>query len=457
MSALQGIRSNLKFLSVILWLLVAAFIGTIFLVWGRGSYKGNRDVIATVGGEAITYQEYRVTYGKMMQFYRQLYGKRFNDELIKRLKLKEKVLDGLVNEKISLYVAKKSGIAATDADAARVIASIPAFQVNGRFDANRYKRALAYIHSTPEEFDISTKNNLTRNRVYALVKDSVVVTPAEIRNLYLYENEKVKVRYAVVETGPFLDRFKPTEDELKRYYAEHREAYRLPDRVRFSYAALSLDAFDSKVKVSEEEKQQYYKENSYEFPSPAGVWLKTITVKDNATIQKIYKELLKSPQRFGELARKYSKDPFAKEGGETGLVAWKRLDPTIKKALKGLKPGEISQPFASGPKMFRVVGLVKRQEEGIKPYKDVAGQIEKKLQEERGRKLALKAAGRIRAALRKGVSLKDAAAKEGVVVLDTPLVSRKDKIPEIPKISQILAQHGPNLDHKTRPKSIQNR
>ena len=440
MSALQGIRNNLKFLSVILWLLVAAFIGTIFLVWGRGTYKGNRDVIATVGKEPITYQEFRETYGKMMEFYRRLYGKRFNDQLIKRLKLKEKVLDGLINEKIALEVARESGIGATDADAARVIASIPAFQVNGKFDPNRYKQALAYIHSTPEEFDIETKNNLTRNRVYSLIKDSVDVTPAEVRNLYLWENEKVKVKYAVVEANQFLDRFKPTDKELANYYSQHKEQYRLPERVRFSYAALSLDDFDNKVKVTEEEKQRYYKENSYEFPSPAGVWLKTITVKDNATVQRIYKELLKKPKRFEELAKKYSKDPFAKEGGVTGFVAWRRLDPTIKRAIKGLKPGEISKPFASGPNMFRVVELVKRQGEGIKPYSEVASQIEKKLKEERGRKLALKAAGRIRAAMRKGIPLKEAAAKEGVVVLDTPLVSRKDSIPEIPSSSLVISK-----------------
>ncbi len=440
MSALQSMRSNLKFLSVALWIVVAAFIGTIFLVWGRGTYKGDRDVIAKVGDQPITYREYRVTYGKMMQFYRKLYGKRFNDELVKRLKLKEKVLDGLVNEKIALEVARRLGVSATDADASRVIASIPAFQVNGRFDTNRYRRALAYLHSTPEVFEIETKNDLTRSRIYSLVKDSVEVTPAEVRNLYLWENEKVKISYITVEPTLFLDRFRPGSQELEAFYRQHKEEYRLPERVKFSYAALSLDAFDDKVKVTEEEKRSYYKENSYEFPAPAGVWLKTITVKDNATIQKVYHELLKNPKAFPELAKRYSKDPFAKEGGVTGFVAWRRLDPTIKRALRGLKPGQLSKPFASGPHMFRVIELVKRQGEGVKPYEEVAEKIEKRLKEERGRRLALKAAGRIRSALRRGESLKEAAAKEGVVVLTSPLVSRKDKLPEIPSSSLVISR-----------------
>ncbi len=37
---LESMRQNLKSLQFFLWLVIAAFIGTIFLVWGQGGSTG---------------------------------------------------------------------------------------------------------------------------------------------------------------------------------------------------------------------------------------------------------------------------------------------------------------------------------------------------------------------------------------------------------------------------------
>ena len=54
---LRTMRENLKSLSVILWLVIAAFILSVFVTWGmKGQYGGGdmgRNVVATVDGEPI--------------------------------------------------------------------------------------------------------------------------------------------------------------------------------------------------------------------------------------------------------------------------------------------------------------------------------------------------------------------------------------------------------------------
>ncbi|HET7876275.1 MAG TPA: peptidylprolyl isomerase [Methylomirabilota bacterium] len=57
--------------------------------------------------------------------------------------------------------------------------------------------------------------------------------------------------------------------------------------------------------------------------------------------------LIVDSQDFGELARKYSEDGSAKDGGNLGKLKRGELAPDIEKAILSLKPGETSPPFRS--------------------------------------------------------------------------------------------------------------
>ncbi len=71
--------------------------------------------------------------------------------------------------------------------------------------------------------------------------------------------------------------------------------------------------------------------------------------------EEIYAKLLEG-EDFAELARKYSDDPSAKDGGSLGAVKKGELAPDIEEAILRLKPGEASTPFRSqvGYHVFRL-------------------------------------------------------------------------------------------------------
>ena len=94
-----AMRRNLKLLSIWLWVVIAAFIGTTFLVWGKGSITGggsSPNAVATVNGEQISQERYQRLYRSQMEFYRQLYQDRFTPELAERLGLSQQVLNELI-------------------------------------------------------------------------------------------------------------------------------------------------------------------------------------------------------------------------------------------------------------------------------------------------------------------------------------------------------------------------
>ena len=70
--------------------------------------------------------------------------------------------------------------------------------------------------------------------------------------------------------------------------------------------------------------------------------------------------LLRQGESFGPLAKKFSKDPSAAQGGDLGFFPLTEIDPSLAQALAPLKPGETT-PVLSHPEGWRLVQLVKRE------------------------------------------------------------------------------------------------
>lgn len=103
---------------------------------------------------------------------------------------------------------------------------------------------------------------------------------------------------------------------------------------------------DSKLNISPSEIRKYYKEHSDEFQKKGGAEISMILIPaadgEEAT-QKALDEL-KSGVSFAEVAKKYSKDSHAKEGGSWGMVDPEEMfSAPIVNALAKLKPGEYSE------------------------------------------------------------------------------------------------------------------
>ena len=96
---MRFIRGNAVFVLVIIILIVGVFIGTIFLVWGRGdtsSSQSERSIAAWVGTEEVPYAEYLRAHDSRMEFYRRFYPGISAAELEKRFRIKKGALDSAI-------------------------------------------------------------------------------------------------------------------------------------------------------------------------------------------------------------------------------------------------------------------------------------------------------------------------------------------------------------------------
>ena len=86
-------------------------------------------------------------------------------------------------------------------------------------------------------------------------------------------------------------------------------------------------------------------------PSPAAavntsrVRLAVIMVNDEAAANRIYKDVTGGRLSFAAAAKQFSVGPAAEDGGDMGELALVDLGAALRKALDGLRPGDISKPF----------------------------------------------------------------------------------------------------------------
>ena len=110
---LRAMRDNLKSLSITLWLVIAAFIVSIFVVYGMqsaGPGAGRKTgAAATVNGERISWQEFQQAYRQQVDTLRRIYGDQWNEELIRDLGIRRQVLDGLITSRLLLQEAERYG------------------------------------------------------------------------------------------------------------------------------------------------------------------------------------------------------------------------------------------------------------------------------------------------------------------------------------------------------------
>ena len=88
-------------MKVLLGLIIVVFV----FYFGSLRWSREAESVAEVDGKYITYTEYRRELQNALDMYRQTFGGNIPEEMMKSLNLKERVLDGLINQAVLLNIA----------------------------------------------------------------------------------------------------------------------------------------------------------------------------------------------------------------------------------------------------------------------------------------------------------------------------------------------------------------
>lgn len=407
---IQALRRNLKVLSITLWVVIAAFVGTSFFVWGKGSIPGgDSNAVATVNGEEIPLERYQRLYRSYLEFYRQVFKDRFTTETAERLGISQQVVDFLVEEVLVLQRAQAEGTLVGDEELRAKVQAIRAFQEDGKFSRDRYVALLNRARIDPATFEADQRRELVRKKMEATVKEGIKVSDAEIRQAYEFRREKVRAAWAQVEISPLTADVKATDAELEDFLKKNPLRFQEPERRRLQYVLVSPKTFVRPA--TDGEVERYYREHAAEFEKPRRAKVAHILVrvppvggseaedKAKAKVEAVLKRV-RAGENFAKLAKEISEDPAsAGSGGDLGYVARGEMVPAFEQAAFALKKGEVSKEPVRTPFGYHAIKVTDIQEGGRRPLKEVAAEIKGKLQGEQGERAAVAKAEEIKGPL----------------------------------------------------------
>ncbi|MGD9248824.1 MAG: SurA N-terminal domain-containing protein, partial [Desulfobacteraceae bacterium] len=217
-------------------------IVVVFVFWGVGSMRSQKATrVAEVNGEVISQDVYHRAYNRLLDYYRQIYGSQFNDDLLKMLQPGKMALNQLIDRILMKQEAVRLQIEVGEQELAQSIYSIPAFQVNGAFNKNRYLQILAQNNLSDEGFKVDRSEELLLNKLRAVVLSGITVSDDEAMEWYNWSNAKVSIEYALFSPNRYKD-VVPTDEQVKDFFDKHKDNYRTEPKVKARYLHFNPDA-----------------------------------------------------------------------------------------------------------------------------------------------------------------------------------------------------------------------
>jgi peptidyl-prolyl cis-trans isomerase D len=424
----------------------------VFIFWGGYSYtekKASR--VAVVNGSYIGLREYQSMYNNLLEQMRRQFGKQFSSELVEALNLKGQALDRLINRRLILTEAGMLKFDVSREELQNAIVSYPAFQTNGRFDPLRYQQALRYARLTPQEFEVSQREDLLINKVEQLVTRGTKVLESEMLSFFHHTRDRVNLAYVQIDPQDFKNQVKVDEEAVRDYFDKHRENYRLADKRNILYVRFVPRDYLAEVKVTDQEIEEFYQLHQDDYREPKKVRARHILFRlaekaKTAEIQEILDRakkvlaLARKGDNFAELARKYSEDSTAAKGGDLGYFKSGDMVKPFADSAFSLKKGEISDLVRTryGIHIIKVEDI---KEESVQPLAQVKGVVLKSLKEERSGEIALQRAESFIDRSRALDDLQKAAVEEGLEVKESGLFAAEEPIPQLgrhPEINEIM-------------------
>ena len=374
------------------WVVKAIFgvIIVVFIFWGVSSLDGTSpSILAYVNDEPITVMEFRKRCEDRINMLTQGRGglKPEMEQQVKQMVFNELILSKLLQQE-----AARLNMGATPEELFAALSKEPAFQKDGKFDKEVYLQRLQAQDMPVGEFEGGLTERLTLSRLQDYVMSTVFATPEEARALYAFGSEQRSIDYVLFDRAKYLEGIAPTEDQIATYYETNKEAFREPKRISVEYLLLTPETLGKNHVVTEEEIKAYYDAHSKDyFQQPERVKVRHIMLRlpEGASQEEKDQALAKALKIYGEaqtgdfaaLARKYSDDASAANGGEIGWLSRGEMIKVFEDAVFALKQDEISRPVLT-PFGYHIIKAEAKEPARLRSLAEVHDEIKKTLSEE---------------------------------------------------------------------------
>lgn len=379
---------------------IVGFISVPFALWGINSYMegGSTKAAAVVNGEDVPAQEVQQELAQIRQQFGQM-AAQLGDDALKKM-----ALNNVVNQVLLRQKAKDEGYRASTEDVATAITQISVFQKDGQFDKATYESFLAAQRRNQGAFEQQMRDDITNGQFREGLQTTAFVTKAQMEQYQTLRNQKRDIELFTIKAASFEPQVQITDEQISKYYAEHKSQFMTEEKVKVAYIDLNQEALAKTVTVDDAGLQAYYDEHKDRYLTPetrntshilAAVADPAQDAEAKKKIDAIYADIQAGKKTFEDAAKNDSDDKAtADAAGVVGDVATGSWDPDFEKVVFAAEVNKVAEPVKTGAG-YEIIRVNSIKAAVQKSYEEVKAQVDQDYRRAEAEKLFLDAAEKL--------------------------------------------------------------
>jgi peptidyl-prolyl cis-trans isomerase D len=428
---------------------VMGAIALVFVFWGINWTLSAPTYAAKVNGVEISSNEVRQSYQQQLAQMERQSNTPLDENM--RNDIKRRVLDDYVSGEALVTRADALGYRVSDQELLAAMSTVPAFQVDGKFDQAHALAVLNAQGRSVSEIEGMFRHDVKLRQLDTALSVSSFATPTEMKMIRALTRQQRELAWGTLSAAKYGAEANPDDAAVKSYYESHRPQYMTPETVNLRYVELSLAQLAAKVTVDDAQLKAFYEEQKAKTPERftqaeqrrvSHILLAVNEAKEDAAVKLKAEGILKRAQAgedFAKLAKEFSQDPgSATQGGDLGWSERKVFVGPFADAAFGMKVDEIQGPVKTkfGYHILKLVGI---QPPTVKTFEQSRADLETEFKRNEAERLFNNAQDQLAdAALQNATDIDVVAKKAGLTVQDVANFSRGDGGGALGKVPAVI-------------------
>ena len=124
---------------------------------------------------------------------------------------------------------------------------------SGQFvDIERYKQSVTARYGDLEAFERTVRDDIAQEKLRAFVTAAINVSDNEVQEDFKRKQTQFDVIYTIVSADKLAEKIQPTEEELKSYYEQHKDDFKITvpqKKIRYVYVDQAGQARSSRFQT----------------------------------------------------------------------------------------------------------------------------------------------------------------------------------------------------------------
>ena len=382
----DAVRNNKRLVQLFLVLIALPFA-----FFGVDSYVKNSGVgvdMASVGDTKISVQEFEQALRTQQEQARRSLGEQFRPEMMESVEVRQNILNSLIDRRLLLLELAQNRLSVPNDAFVQAVRNDPIFQENGQPSEERMKYVLQVQGLSEAQFEAQYRQQMLLGQFVGALTNTGFASQTQTDALLRLQTEERQYGEFKVDAASFADKVVLDPAAVQKYYDDNKASFEMPQKVRAEYIVFTPDAFLPQINVTDAAIKAVYEKNKDRYDqserraSHILIQNGADKEKSKAKAEEVLKEVLASPGKFAELAKKYSEDPgSADKGGDLGFFQRGMMVKPFAEAVFSLKENDVSSVVTTDFG-FHIIKLTGIKTPKLRPLEDVRAEIAGELKQE---------------------------------------------------------------------------